>query len=531
MKVVAMIPSHYPATFASYRGADCLIIIAGWFYSAINQKGETGLNSKTTRIFKLPEASSLNLRDQICEAVSSAISSQALAYDQPLPSCRELADQLDVSRNTVFAAYNQLIDLGLLISRDRSGYYINPSAQLLQAPSGDNEDSTTSQTDAPCPIKFEPSRLTPIDNPLNWASYPYPFIYNQIDPNLFPVDSWRECSRQALGRKTMPVWMSDSVESDSPQLIQQLRQRLLSYRGIDAGNDEILITLGAQNALYIIGKTVSNRNKAIAVEDPTYQGVRNAFRLAGNELVGVPVDQDGLIPSAIPAGCQLVFTTPSHQFPTMVTMSPARRQELLEAAVRQDFLIVEDDYEAEMNFFAKPSPPLRSLDQNGRVIYIGSLSKTISPGIRLGFMVAHRDIIREARLIRGVIMRHPPTVVQETVAFFLRLGHYDAHLRNIERRFKKRWQEMNNAIERHLGMLHKTETKGGTSFWLTGPQGFNATVLSDRLRTRGVLIDKGQIFYLNNDNQRSFRLGFAYVPVEKLEQGVKIIAEEVKRLL
>ena len=386
------------------------------------------------------------------------------------------------------------------------------------------------RSDTPSPVEFDPLGLTPVDNPLDWTNYPYPFIYNQIDPSLFPVDNWRECTRLALGKTKMPAWRDDSVESDSPQLSQQLRQRLLSTRGIYANDDEVLITLGAQNALFIIGATFAQKNKPVAIEDPGYSYGRNAFQLTGNQLTGIPVDDEGLVVSAIPDDCQLVFTTPSHQFPSMVTMSQQRRKQLLEAAVEQDFLIIEDDYEAEMNYFNTRSQSLRSQDKNNRVIYIGSLSKTVSPGIRLGFMVAHRDIIRQARIVRGVIMRHPPTIVQEVVALFFQLGYYDSHLRNIERRYKRRWLVMNDAITEHLSMLHKTPTRGGTSFWLTGPEGFNATELGEHLRDKGVLIDIGESYYLNKD-QRSFRLGFAFVPIDKLEEGIQIIAEEVKLML
>jgi len=478
---------------------------------------------------KLPENSPLSLRDQICEVVSAAITSESLAHDRPLPSCRELAEQLDVSRNTVFAAYNRLVDLELLVSRDRSGYFVAPQAASLQAAQSASADA--GRRTVPCPVSFGQNNLMPVVNPLDWNAYPYPFIYNQIDPDLFPVDGWRECTRQALGRKQMPIWASDSVESDSPQLIQQLRQRLLNTRGIYADDDEILITLGSQNALYILGTIFAKSGKPVALEDPGFFGARNAFRLAGTELIGVAIDDNGIIPSAIPSGCQLVFTTPSHQFPTMVTMSQKRREELLEAAVAKDFLIIEDDYEAEMNYVAKSSPSMRSMDETGRVIYVGSLSKTISPGIRLGFIVAHRDIIREARIARGVMMRHPPTIVQEIVALFFQLGHYDSHLRNIERRYDKRWHAMNDAITRHLGMLQRTDSEGGTSFWLTGPEGFDASELAVRLRAKGVLVDRGQDYYLGMNDKRSFRLGFAYVPVSKLEAGVRIIAEEVKALL
>ncbi|WP_120634245.1 PLP-dependent aminotransferase family protein [Ruegeria sp. EL01] len=485
--------------------------------------------SVTPRFLKLPESSHLSLRDQICETVSAAITSKSLAYDRPLPSCRELADQLGVSRNTVFAAYNRLVDLELLVSRDRSGYFVAPQVAALNKALIKEEGDRTDDT--PCPVSFRPNNLMPVVNPLDWNAYPYPFIYNQIDPELFPVDGWRECTRQALGRRKMPVWASDSVESDSPQLVRQLRQRLLNTRGIYADDDEILITLGSQNALYILGTIFAQCGKPFALEDPGFFGARNAFRLAGSELIGVAVDDDGIIPSAIPSGCQLVFTTPSHQFPTMVTMSEKRREELLAAAVAKDFLIIEDDYEAEMNYVAKSSPSLRSMDKTGRVIYVGSLSKTVSPGIRLGFIVAHRDIIREARIARGVMMRHPPTIVQEIVALFFQLGHYDSHLRNIERRYNKRWHAMNKAITKHLGMLERTESEGGTSFWLTGPNGFDATELTRRLKAKGVLVDRGQDYYLGYNDSRSFRLGFAYVPVSKLEAGIEIIANEVRSLL
>lgn len=485
--------------------------------------------SVTPRFLSLPATSSLSLRDQICEVVSAAITSKSLAHDRPLPSCRELAEQLGVSRNTVFAAYNRLVDLDLLVSRDRSGYFVAPQLAALNTALKDGDGA---EPDAvPCPVTFAPNNLMPVVNPLDWNAYPYPFIYNQIDPDLFPVDGWRECTRQALGRKQMPTWANDSVESDSPQLVQQLRQRLLNTRGIYADEDEILITLGSQNALYILGTIFAKSGKPIALEDPGFFGARNAFRLAGSELIGVAIDDDGIIPAEIPTGCQLAFTTPSHQFPTMVTMSQQRREALLQAAVDKDFLIIEDDYEAEMNYVAKSSPSIRSMDKTGRVIYVGSLSKTVSPGIRLGFIVAHRDIIREARIARGVMMRHTPTIVQEIVALFFQLGHYDSHLRNIERRYNKRWHAMNSAITKHLGMLDRTKSEGGTSFWLTGPDGFDASALAVRLKARGVLVDRGQDYYLNYDDSRSFRLGFAYVPVSKLEAGVEIISDEVKALL
>jgi len=212
-------------------------------------------------------------------------------------------------------------------------------------------------------------------------------------------------------------------------------------------------------------------------------------------------------------------------------MSEARRKELIAAAVEKDLIIIEDDYDVAMNAIAEPPLSLRSLDTSGRVIYVGSLSKIVSKGLRMGFIVAHRDIIRQARIARGVMMRHPPMIVQEILAIFFRLGHYDAHVQKIGGRFNERWHAMNDAIDTHLGMLKRSRTEGSTSFWLTGPEGFDSSLLAERLREKGVLIDKGQRYYLGNSDSRSFRLGFAYVPVSKFQSGVKLIADEVQAML
>ncbi len=155
------------------------------------------MSSISLRFLKLPEKSGLCLRDQICEVISAAIVSESLAHDSPLPSCRKLAEQFNVSRNTVFAAYNRLVDLEFLVPRDRSGYFVNP--QMVTTQRVKKEASRAQKQGIPCPVSFADSDLMPIVNPLDWNSYPYPFIYNQIDPDLFPVDGWRECTRQALG--------------------------------------------------------------------------------------------------------------------------------------------------------------------------------------------------------------------------------------------------------------------------------------------------------------------------------------------
>jgi GntR family transcriptional regulator/MocR family aminotransferase len=162
---------------------------------------------------------------------------------------------------------------------------------------------------------------------------------------------------------------------------------------------------------------------------------------------------------------------------------------------------------------------------------LGSFSKTISPGLRVGFMVAHPDIILAARQARAAMYRHAPLFLQEVIALFIRKGYFEAHLRNLEKSSKIRWSLTHQSIKKHLGFLKISSTQGGTSFWLEGPQSLNTTKLKARLRARSVLIDSGDNYYLARDHKSGFRLGFAFVPIDKIEDGIQIISEEVNSLL
>lgn len=370
-----------------------------------------------------------------------------------------------------------------------------------------------------------------VDHPADWNSYPYPFIFNQIEPSRFPIQAWRESMRVAMATSHLATWSQDAAGCDSPKLIKQLQQRLLGYRGLSARADQILMTSGAQNAIHLLGELNAYFGKPVAVEDPCYPEARNAFAVAGNTIVGVPVDAQGLCVDRIPAGIGLLYTTPSHQFPTTVTLSDARRKALCARASREGFLICEDDYEAEMNFLRKRGRPLRALDASEQTVYLGSLSKSVAPGLRIGYMVAHADIIHEIKAIRRYAMRHPPTLLQEAMAHFIASGALDVHLRRMERRYRARWEITHAALGQYLSEFKIQASSGGTCFWLTGPEWINTTVLADRLKQRGVLIDRGSVFYERPEQGlQKFRIGFAALSREVIEDGIKIIADEVSRM-
>lgn len=473
-----------------------------------------------------------SLQAQIRETLVSAILDRQLGHEEPLPSTRKMAKILGVSRNTVVLAYQSLIDDGYLVSRERSGYYVNGSIAdaarpgTVTLPKLDTETTKHPGPDWKARFRVQPAEQENISKPLDWQSYPYPFIYGQVDHTLFPITEWRECSRQALGKRWLGAWTNDTWQYDDPLLVEQIRRRLLPRRGIRVSDDQILITLGAQNALYILASLLVTRNTRVAIEDPGYTDVRNIFRLRTDHIKPIPVDDYGLPADELLNDCDVAFVTPSHQFPTTVTMPLERRMALLEKAREHDLLLIEDDYEFETNYVNEPCPALKSLDDEERVLYIGSLSKTLFPGLRLGFLVGPPELIREARALRRLMVRHAPNNNQRTAALFLSLGHHDSLIRRLHRAYRARWEIMGDALQTHFPDAARVPGFGGTSFWVEGRPGLDSDVLAERALEEGIMIEPGRIHFAEpREPCRHFRLGFSSIAEEKIEPGIKLLAE------
>ena len=241
------------------------------------------------------------------------------------------------------------------------------------------------------------------------------------------------------------------------------------------------------------------------------------------------MDRDGLPPELIPDDTDVIFTTPSHQCPTTATMPMARRHELLRKARELDALIVEDDYEFEMSFRDAPSPALKSLDSDGRVIYVGSFSKSIFPGLRLGYLVGSEAFIREARALRGSVLRHPPGHIQRTAAYFLSLGHYDALIRRIRKALSERSDVMRQALIQHKLEIVAQGVHGGSSFWMRADESVDTDKLALYLRAQGVLIEPGRVFFNGTNRPRNYyRLAYSSIPVNRIADGVAKIADAMR---
>jgi GntR family transcriptional regulator/MocR family aminotransferase len=475
-------------------------------------------------------------QQQIREKLVELIEQDAFG-GKALPSGRKMAQLLKVSRNTVVLVYESLVDEGFLVARKRSGFFVHPDLLTVQrlpnsvqptkvADSQNNNQPNWSQR-----LQKKPSQLSTLNKDENWLKYPYPFIYGHIDVNEFPLYQWRECSRIAESKGKLHEWVEGFIDIDDPQLVSQIRQQILSKRGISAKPEEILITLGTQNSLFLLTSLLAGKDITFGVENPGYANLRHVISLCDSPVSPLEIDNEGVQIGEQLSHCDYVCVTPSHQYPTTVTMTIERRKALLEQACKDDFIVIEDDYESEVNFIAEPLPALKSFDQDGRVVYVGSLSKSLTPGIRIGYLVADSSLVAELRQLRILHYRHPPSNNQRIAALFISQGYYDSHVRRMRRTYEKKWLQMQQGIEQHLSDCEVHSTTGSFCFWIGLPVGITSHQLRKEAAQKGILIESGDTLFMQKDGPKNYiRLGFSAINIDKISEGLAILGGLVKQL-
>lgn len=468
------------------------------------------------------------------ERLVYAILGGRLPVDAPLPSTRRLASQLGVSRNTVVLVYEKMVDAGYLQPSNRRGYFIAPAfhhPDMLDGPAAPPDTGhSLSWTER---FRVQPSQYPSIVKPNQWQDYEYPFIYGQIQQEYFPVEHWRDCARRTLGNTCITDWLHDRVDTDDPMLVEQLRTRLLPKRGIYAEPEEILVTIGTQNSLYLLANLLFDSKTRVALENPGFRDAHSIFRSFNAQLLLQPVDAEGMVVDERLQGCDYIYVTPSHQVPTGVEMSRQRRSELMELVRRTGAVVIEDDYDAEINMQDNPIPALKSDDPDKRIIYVGSLSKSMSPGLRIGFMVADETLIAEARALRRLMYRHPATNNQRQTALFLSLGYYDAYLRKLRALYVAKLERMTRALREHLpDLLTAGASHGASSFWLKAPEVVDTEQLAWAAARDGVLIEPGAVHFLHPSPPRNYlRLGFSAIPTHKIDPGIAQLRNTLDRFV
>jgi GntR family transcriptional regulator/MocR family aminotransferase len=483
----------------------------------------------TDYLFQLPDRGerrlSGTLQAQIQEMVVGAILSKQLPAGCSLPSGRKLAQQLKVSRNTVILAYLNLMDEGFISSRERSGFYVRDDVLNGYAKIRPKKIPTDA-IDWDKKLSLKSGNMRYLKRREDWQKYPYPFLYSQYSKKIFPVADWRKCVREASSLSAIYDWAGDHSDHDSPELIKQIHQKLLPRRGIYVEPDEILITVGSQHAIYLIANLLLDADKTIGMENPGYADARNTFLTKTEKVKLIDIDQYGLVVDAQLKGCDCVFTTPSHQYPTTVTMPERRRRALLTSAHENDFIIIEDDYESELNYKKTPIPALKSMDKDGRVLHLGSLSKTLAPGIRLGFLVGPKVFIQQARALRRLMLRHPPSNNQYIIGLFLKRGYHDALVRKMRKILHHRSELMAKLLDQYFPQAFPRLVFGGSSYWIEAPKGLDTELLAQKAKQVGILIESGNVFFAENTPVKHFfRLGFSSISSDAIKEGIPLLAK------
>lgn len=487
---------------------------------------ETWTNAGWDRIIdevRAKMSSSEPAHSTLSRYLAELIEAGQLPAGTKLPPTRYLAHRLGAGRNTILFALNTLVENGQLSARERSGFLVAP-----------NRVAPTERADSQRPAWDR--RLEGLE--LEYHRYPEPttegrisFRFGQFDLGLFPTSDWRECERVSSGVQQIELWGQDMVDGDDPQLVEQIRKNVLPQAGVWAQSDELIVTLGAQEGRFLLSLLLARQRWRVGVENPCSAELHRTLRFAGASVGALQMDKEGPTLSGEIERVDAVVVTPGLQYPTTAGMPQTRRAELLEYADRKDLLIVEDTYETEFLHERGGPPALKSQDAAGRVIYIGSLSRQMAPGLRLAFIVAPPKVIRELRVLRRLMHRHPPANNQRSLAIFIERGYYRQFLRRTSKELERRGLVLEVAAREFVPFLNWSNQPGTSAFWFALPPEVSAMPLALAMMDRGVLIDfDRQAFIGHGAVANGVRLCVSGVTDSEIWQGVQTLGEEVKRL-
>jgi len=459
---------------------------------------------------------------QVYRGLRQAILSGTVGAGERLPSTRDLAEQLGISRTVVLLAYEQLLAEGFIAGRGGSGTYVadglarnaasaaRKQARLRLSRFGNAAMGSTATVDTPLPRPVAPR---------------YNFIYGRSDLETFPFALWRRLlARQARKASTRQFDYGSAL--GNAELRAAICTHLRRARAVVCDPSEVIVVNGSQQALDLVMRVLVDPGDPVAIEDPQYDGIGQALRAAGARLRPVPVDRDGIDPARLPDDARLVFVTPSHQFPTGAILPLERRLALLEWARRRNAVIVEDDYDGEFHYEGRPLESLQGLDREGRIVYIGTFSRTVFPALRIGYLIAPASLVPALTAAKWLSDLHSASLEQQTLAEFIRSGMYERHLRRLRRRNTARRAALLDAVAKHLGDRVEVTGEGAGAQVMLWPRRkvVEATVMAAAAQ-KGVGIYGIAHCYARRPARPGFLLGYARLTEREIREGIRLLGE------
>jgi GntR family transcriptional regulator / MocR family aminotransferase len=461
---------------------------------------------------------------QVYVSLRQAILSGTFPANGRLPSTRDLADQLDISRTVVLLAYDQLLAEGFVIGRGGSGTYVadglSSNRSVTSKKSSNLRLSTFGSAAAHAAATLDFSgRRSPSHR------YDFKFGRSESDIETFPFEAWRRILLRRA-RKTSVAALDYGPAAGSLSLRDAICTHLRRSRAVVCNPSEVIVVNGSQQALDLIVRVLLERGDRVAIENPSYPGTREILLAAGVRLLPVAVDQDGLNPTRLPEDARICFVTPSHQFPTGAILSLARRLALLEWAKRKNSIIVEDDYDGEFRYDGHPLESLQGLDSEGRIIYVGTFSRTVFPALRVGYLIVPKSLTAAFTAAKWLNDQHSATLEQQTLAEFITTGAYERHLRRVRRRITARREALLDAIDKHLcDRVEVTGAGAGAHVVLWPRQRISENGVIARAASREVGIYGVSRYFLKKPLRTGFILGYSRMREAEIREGIRRLGE------
>ncbi|MGX5722731.1 MocR-like pyridoxine biosynthesis transcription factor PdxR [Shinella zoogloeoides] len=472
-----------------------------------------------------PAHAGMPLHARIQRAVRQLIVDGALGPGKLLPASRALSKSLGVSRDTVEAAYSQLHAEGFIDRRVGSGSFV---AQITEFAPGRRISQRDALLRNQAPSLSKRGSAMFRSGGVREMLIPRPFAHGVPETRTFPLQSWERLERQV--RKEAGV---QTLLHGDPQGTEPLRRAIADYvnleRGARATADRVLVLTSSQQALSLCANMLLDPGEAIFIEDPAYYGARKAFDAAGLECVPIRLDRQGLVIEQIiadPQRAKAVFLTPSHQFPTGATLALDRRLALIEWASRHQAWIIEDDYDSEFHYAGKPTACVQGLDPHDRTIYIGTFTKSLFPGLRIGYAVLPPQLVKPMTAARTLLDGHTAPMAQLTLARFMEGGHFGAHVRSMRSVYAERLDVLDRLIDKHLsGFVEARVPTGGLQMpcVLTGDLPERAAI--DAARRVGIELLGLSALHATGKTKAGFLMGFAAYTPSEIEIAVRKLAD------
>ncbi|MFC4303773.1 PLP-dependent aminotransferase family protein [Cohnella boryungensis] len=455
------------------------------------------------------------LYTQLYNYLKEEIRSKHIPAHSKLPSQRQLAHDLQVSRNTVDAAYQQLLTEGYIQSEARKGLFVVEIRNSFDPAASSNNAAQQDSIEESVRNKSIPSMEG------------YDFKYGDVDIAHFPFKSWRRFAMKSLTAEEGSLLLYGE-----PQGERQLRKYIASYlspsRGVNCSEDQIVIGAGTQCLLSLLCKIIG-KDLVYAMEEPGYDRVRLVLKDYGKRVVPICLDEQGFDVGALSRSeAKVVYVTPSHQFPSGTVMSISRRLELMDWARRTGGYIIEDDYDSEFRYEGKPIPSLQSLDRDENVVYMGTFAKSLIPSLRMGFMVLP---VRLLAVYREQFIGYKQTVSrlhQHTLTHFIESGEWSRHLKKARSRYKKRHQAILAAIQERMGDRVRIQgSASGLHLLLESDNGMTEDQLIAAAKNKGVNVYPVSPYYEMSPASAPAQvlLGFAGIDEKRISEGIRLLAE------